>query len=112
MSQSIEIGPLQIGVQKTEVWIQFSDPSSTFLEIPPSFDEHLREVTEERKADFEGKSMHLDLGNLPAISSRQLGMILTIRDVMKPFGRIQLHNISGSVKHLLKLTGTDRFFDL
>jgi anti-anti-sigma regulatory factor len=112
MDQQIEVGPLQITLEPRGIWIAFSDSGSLMLEIPPAFEEQLRDVADEHKSSFAGKSVHLDLANLPAISSRQLGMILTVRDVMKPFGALQLHNVSASVKHLLRMTGTDRFFNL
>ncbi len=111
MGQMLEVSPLQIELGDTEVWFRFSDPSSAMLEIPPSFEEQLRDIVDEHRLKLEGRSVHLELANIVAISSRQLGMILTVREVMKSFGKLQLHNISGSVKHLLQLTGTDRFFD-
>ena len=112
MSRSIDISPLQIEIGEQEVWFRFTDPVSIMLEIPPAFEGQLRHIAEENRQQFEGKTVHLELENLTAISSRQLGMILTIREVMKPFGQLQLHNTSESVKRLLQLTGTDRFFDL
>ena len=112
MSQEIEVGPLQIKVDGDDIWFQFNDPVSMMLEIPPSFEEQLRDVVDDNRASFEGKRVNMELANLPVISSRQLGMILTVREIMKPIGQLQLHNMSGSVKHLLQLTGTDRFFDI
>ncbi len=112
MGQTLEISPLQIEFGDTEVWFRFGDPSVSMLEIPPAFEEQLRDVIDDNRLNLEGRSVHLELENIAAISSRQLGMILTIREVMKSFGKLQLHNISGSVKHLLQLTGTDRFFDM
>jgi anti-anti-sigma regulatory factor len=112
MGQTLEVSPLQIELGGTEVWFRFSDPAAAMLEIPPAFEEQLRDIVDNHRLDLEGRSMHLELGNIAAISSRQLGMILTVREVMKSFGKLQLHNISGSVKHLLQLTGTDRFFDM
>ncbi len=112
MSSSIDISPLQIEIGEQELWFRFIDPASIMLEIPPAFEEQLRHIAEENRQQFEGKTLHLELENLTAISSRQLGMILTIREVMKPFGQLQLHNTSESVKRLLQLTGTDRFFDV
>lgn len=112
MAKKIEVGPLQIRIEADDIWFAFTDSGSLMLEIPPTFEEQLRDAAEDNKSSFTGKSVHLDLASLPAISSRQLGMILTVRDVMKPFGALQLHNVSGSVKHLLRMTGTDRFFDL
>lgn len=112
MAQTLEVNPLQIELGDTEIWFRFGDPSAAMLEIPPAFENQLRDVVDDNRLDFEGRSVHLELGNIAAISSRQLGMILTVREVMKSFGKLQLHNISGSVKHLLQLTGTDRFFDM
>ncbi len=110
MDEMIQVGPLEIKVDDTEIWVRFDDPVSVMLEIPPSFEEQLRDVAAEHRSAFQGKGMHMDLANLPAISSRQLGLILTVREVLKPFGALQLHNVSHSVRHLLELTGTDRFF--
>ncbi len=112
MSQTIEVSPVNIEFGDSEVWFRFSDPSVAMLEIPPLFEEQFRDAVDNNRTGFEGKSLHMDLGKLAAISSRQLGMILTIRGVMKTFGQLQLHNLSGSVKHLLRITGTERFFDL
>lgn len=112
MSQTIEVSPLSIELGDSEIWFRFCDPSAVMLEIPPTFEEQFRDAVDDHRLDFEGKSLHMDLGKLAAISSRQLGMILTIRAVMKPFGQLQLHNLSGSVKHLLRITGTERFFDM
>ncbi len=112
MSNNIEISPLQIEIGEQELWFRFTDPASIMLEIPPAFEEQLRQVADENRKQFEGKTLHLELENLTAISSRQLGVILTIREVMKAFGQLQLHNTSESVKRLLQLTGTDRFFDV
>ncbi len=112
MGQTLEVSPLQIEIGDTEIWFRFGDLSAAMLEIPPAFENQLRDVIDGHRLIFEGRSLHLELGNIAAISSRQLGMILTVREVMKSFGKLQLHNISGSVKHLLQLTGTDRFFDM
>ncbi len=112
MGQTLEVSPLQIEFGDTEIWFRFGDPSVSMLEIPPAFEEQLRDIVDDNRLNLEGRSVHLELGNITAISSRQLGMILTVREVMKSFGKLQLHNISGSVKHLLHLTGTARFFDL
>ena len=112
MGQTLEVSPLQIEIGDTEIWFRFGDPLAAMLEIPPAFENQLRDVIDNNRLNFEGRSVHLELGNIAAISSRQLGMILTVREVMKSFGKLQLHNISGSVKHLLQLTGTGRFFDM
>lgn len=112
MSRSIDVSPLMIEIGEQELWFRFTDPDAIMLEVPPEFEEQLRQAVEENRQQFEGKTLHLELENLTAISSRQLGMILTLREVMKPFGQLQLHNTSESVKRLLQLTGTDRFFDV
>ncbi len=111
MDQPVYVGPMQITFGEGDVMFRFADPLSMTLEIPPSFEEQVREVVEEYQSSFEGHVLYMDLGNLPAISSRQLGMILTVREVLKSVGTLQLTNVSGSVRHLLKITGTERFFD-
>jgi anti-anti-sigma regulatory factor len=110
MSKSVLIDPLTLTIDKDGVRFWFKDPVTNVLEVPPTFEAQLRQVVETHGPDFEGKPVCVDLENVPALSSRQLGMILTVREIMKPFGRLQLRHVSGSVKHLLQLTGTDRFF--
>lgn len=111
MEPHIEVGPLTIELDERRALFRFADPVSTSLEIPPSFEEQLRDVAEDLSGRLRGKSVEMDLGNVPAISSRQLGLILTVREVMKPFSPLKLLSVSPSVRHLLKLTGTDRFFE-
>ena len=72
MSRSIDISPLQIEMGEQELWFRFTDPVSIMLEIPPAFEEQLRHIAEENRQQFEGKTVHLELENLTAISSRQL----------------------------------------
>lgn len=112
MEQTFDVGPLNVTVTDGDVCYAFADPMAIMLEIPPTFEEQLRDIATDRRAEFEGKSIYIDLADLPAISSRQLGMILTIREVMKPFGKLQLRGVSNSIRHFLKMTGTDRLFDI
>ncbi len=114
MQNSVTVAPLLIDLEAEPdaVRIHVINPETGVLEVPPAFEDHLREAVESHSAQLKDKTLLLELGNIPAMSSRQLGMILTIREVMLPFGRLQLQNVSTSVKQLIHITGTDRLFDL
>ena len=112
MSNSLTVAPIRLDLEDDAVRINIVNPETGVLEVPPAFEEQLRQAVEGHGEQLKDKALLLELGNMPAMSSRQLGMILTIREVMLPFGRLQLQNVSTSVKQLIHITGTDRLFDL
>ncbi len=59
MGQTLEVSPLQIEIGDTEVWFRFSDPSAAMLEIPPAFEQQLRDVIDDNRLNLEGRSVHL-----------------------------------------------------
>ncbi|MCG3137303.1 MAG: hypothetical protein HJJLKODD_01147 [Phycisphaerae bacterium] len=111
MSLPLEVGPLTIEIEVHRVRFYFSDPLAMSLEIPPSFEAMLQDAVELHRDLLKGHEFQIDLANMPAISSRQMGMILTVREVCRPYGGVALVNTSSSVQQLLRLTGTQRFFD-
>jgi ABC-type transporter Mla MlaB component len=111
MTHTFEIALLHIRVDDQTVHLQFDEKVSDSLDIPIEFEEDLREFVGQQHDLITGRAIELDLGNLPAISSRQLGLVLTVRDVMKSYATVRLANVSASVRQLLALTGTERFFD-
>lgn len=55
----------------------------------------------------------IDLAEVPAISSRQLGSLIALQKVLRQrFTHIPLVGVSQTVRHLLELTRTDQLFDV
>jgi anti-anti-sigma regulatory factor len=64
-------------------------------------------------ADAIGAKRHvLDLQCLPALSSRQLGTMLTLRKALEQYGGLWLTHVSESARQLLALTRMDRFYNI
>jgi serine O-acetyltransferase len=59
-----------------------------------------------------GKRFVIDLQDRPAVSSRQLGTMLTIRKTCEPFGTVELSGVSDNVSYLLRLTRIAGYFGI
>ncbi len=86
-------------------------------EILPQLANDFEHVLSERLAGLLAADTPLeariDLQNLPAINSRQLGSLIALSKVLRPrLGAVALVGISPTVRHLLKLTKTDQLFKL
>jgi len=112
VAEPAQIGLLTIEVTPSQVVFRFANPHAMMLEIPVSLEEELARFLEEHRGELEGKRFLIDLQNLPALSSRQLGMMLTVRKLCQSLGTVELEGLSGSVRHLLHMTRMARYFNL
>ncbi len=111
MAEPIKIGPLLLDVEAERATITLAEPSVVALEIPDSYESQLRN----RLADLLEKNIRfeMDLEQLPAISSRQLGLMLTIHKVIRDRQpTLRLRGVSDTVRHVLGMTRTQQFFEL
>jgi len=82
------------------------------LELPPDYERFLEEHLEDI-AGREVSRVEFDLQGLPAISSRQLGLMLALQKTLRSrFGTLPLRGVSDGVRRLLALTQTARFFQI
>jgi hypothetical protein len=112
MAHAVEIGPLAVETERSQVCFRFANPHAMTLEVPDSLEEELSAYLDHDRAGLTGKRFVIDLQDLPALNSRQLGMMLTIRKVCSPIGSVWLDHVSDGVKYLLSLTRTAGWFDL
>jgi anti-anti-sigma regulatory factor len=108
----VQIGPFAVEVSSTEIKFRFANPDAIMLEIPSSLEEDLSVFFERHRADAVGRRFVIDLQDLHALSSRQLGMMLTVRKVCQRLGALELERVSGNVRHLLDLTRMAGYFNL
>ena len=106
------IGPLAVSVDETEVGFRFCDAMEMALEVPPFLVEGLQAFQAGHQDVLASRPVVFDLAGVPAISSRQLGVMLTVRQVVAGQGRLALRDVSESVKRLLKMTKMEQFFEL
>ncbi len=105
------LGPLELTFGDQEVLFRFADPGAMMLEIPGRLETALRKMTDERAAAFAGRKMVMDLENLRALTSRQLGILLMLRSVCDPLGGIVMRNLAEPVLGLMHLTKVAKLFE-
>ncbi len=106
------LGLLSVETDDREVRFRFSDPRTSPMEVPGSLEQEIVGYLSAHVPNLEGKRFVVDLDNLPAVSSRQLGMLLTIRKACQPYGDTELRSVSDSVKYLLHMTRMASYFGL
>jgi anti-anti-sigma regulatory factor len=112
VAQPVQVGPFAVEVSPTQIRFRFADPDAITLEIPSSLEKDLLAFVERHRADAGGRRCVIDLQDLTALSSRQLGMMLAVRKVCQPLGPLDLERVSGSVRQLLDLTRMAGYFNL
>lgn len=112
MAGDVALGPMRVAFTGPAVIFRFSDPGAMMLEIPGRLESAVRELLAERQSDFAGREIVVDLNNLPALTSRQLGILLMLREVCLPLGPVALRNVSPPVGYLLQLTKMRKLFQL
>jgi anti-anti-sigma factor len=105
-----KLGPLNVEREAAAYRFTIANPAEMSLELPADYDEflatRLSDVMQDQDAHFE-----LDLRGLPAISSRQLGLMLALQKALRGrCERLTLCGVSEGVRRLLGMTRTDRFF--
>lgn len=110
--ETADIGPIRIEIDEAQVRFRFVNPKAMTLEIPISLEEETADYLAEHRAAVTGKQFVINLQDLPAVSSRQLGIMLTIRKICDPIGPVRLENVSEGVRYLLNLTRMSQYFNL
>ena len=110
MSQAESIGPLSVSVGPTEVRLWFADPDDSLLELPAGLEAELSAFAGDCGGDLLGKSVVIDLQGTAFVSSRQLGVMLTVRKVLSSDSPVSLVNVSSGLSRILVVTGLDRHF--
>jgi len=110
VTEMSDIGPIRVEMHPAEVRFRFANPRTMTLEVPISLEEELARHLEAHEAAIAGKRLVIDLEDLPAVSSRQLGIMLTIRKTCQPYGTTDLASVSDGVRYLLNLTRMAQYF--
>lgn len=109
----IDLGPLSLAALDDEWRFTLSDPQEMLLELPSDYEELLANRLGDFRKNAEPPPVVMDLENVPAISSRQLGLMLALRKVCDTWsGKARIVNIGPAVRRLLNLTRTEQFFEL
>jgi len=108
-----DLGPLTLSQAGNQWRFTLTAPTEMTLELPPDYDRHLSEKLQRLLARAGEPNVVMDLQDLPAISSRQLGLMLALQKALRDRReRLPITGISPPVRRLLNLTRTAQFFDI
>ena len=117
MSETFEVSPFVASVESDAVVFRFDRNSFAHgFEYPPNLEGLLAGVVADRPERFASRRIVIDLEDLPAISSKQLGAMLAIRQICAadPSGsgsKILVRNLRPNVRELLQITKLGDFFE-
>ncbi len=111
MSETLALPPFQVDVEPRNVTFRF-DPASLEhgFEYPPNLEGMIGSVLKTRPGLLDEREVVIDLADLPAISSKQLGAMLAVRTACGLERTIRVTNLRPNVKELLHVTKLEDFF--
>jgi anti-anti-sigma regulatory factor len=108
-----DLGPLTLTTDPDRWRFTITAPNEMTLELPPDYEQFLRERLEPHFRSAGQPAIEIDLQDLPAISSRHLGLMLALQKaVAERCERLRVTGVSMGVRRLLGLTRTNQFFDI
>ena len=111
--ETCDLGPLALTIEGYDWRFTLTAPTEMTLELPPDYEHFLREKLKRFFESSAKPAIEMDLQNLPAISSRQLGLMLALQKNMSEHSqRLRMTGISPGVRRLLNLTRTEQFFEI
>ena len=111
--QTCELGPLTLTLAAPHWEFRLTNPTEMTMELPPDYEEFLRKKLHRHLQGGAPQSLMMNLEELPAISSRHLGLLLALQKVLSENAlKLSISGASPGVRRLLRLTRTEKFFDL
>ena len=111
-NQVVAIGPVTMVIQDDEVVFRFAESNPFLMEVPAFFGENIAAVLERQRDALVDRQPVLDLAWVPGISSRQLGMAMTLRERCQRLGRLRLRGLSPTLRRMLELTRLLSLFEV
>ena len=113
MADQPDLGPLTLNREGDVLRFTLADPERMTLDLPPNYEHHLTHELAEVIGTQPQVRATIDLQDLPAISSRQLGVLLALHKALRErIGRLPVTGVSEPVRRLFELTRTDQFFEV
>lgn|GEM_PF-5742907 len=108
-----DLGPLTVSDERDAWRFTLAAPEQVLLEIPTGYDVTLSENLRDLLAAKQKKPAVFDLQQLPAISSRHLGLMLALRKALHGYCEpLKVIGISETVRGIFEVTHTAQFFEL
>ncbi len=114
MPDMVNLGPLNLHHDDRSWCFTLANPSEQLLEVPPRFEAELAErLSALTPVGGPPPRVVLDLEGLPALSSRQLGVLISLHKAVRSRSkRLPVVGTSAGVRHLFAVTRTGQFFEV
>lgn len=113
MAGTLNLGPLNLHHDDRSWRFTLANPAEQLLEVPPRFEAELAERLGALSPDGTPPRVVLDLEGLPALSSRQLGVLISLHKAVRARAkRLPVVGTSAGVRHLFAVTRTGQFFEV
>ncbi|GJM25342.1 MAG: hypothetical protein DHS20C16_17570 [Phycisphaerae bacterium] len=112
MNGKLEFSPFLIRSTHSQVTFRF-DPNSLEqgFEYPANLESLLCDLVKQNAELFTNREVVIDLEELPAISSKQLGAMLAVRKACAGDCKVSVMHLRPNVAELLRVTKLEDFFD-
>ena len=112
MSDTMEVPPFSVRLSEDDVTFRFMPASLEHgFEYPPNLEGMIGGTVDKHPELLDRRQVVIDLDDLPAISSKQLGAMLAVRTACGLDRRIRIINLRPNVRELLHITKLGDFFD-
>lgn len=113
MSKNHDLGPLRVENSGNTIRFTLTAPNEMTLDLPPNYETQLAAQLPSLIGSEAKPAILMDLQNIPAISSRQLGVMLALHKALRTQSKkLKVTNTSPGVRHLFAVTRTAQFFEL
>jgi len=108
-----DVSPLGAKWEGSHLHFYLKPTDEVVLELPADYEGHLAHELAGILKQADRYTVSIDLRDVTALSSRQLGSLIALHKVLRPhFQHVPVVGVSPSVRHLMELTRTDQFFDV
>lgn len=112
MSSEIDIPPFVASPGETELVFRFDRTAfEAGYEFPPNLEALIANAVRGQADHVTGRRVCIDLENLPAISSKQLGAMLAVRKACRSDQKVRVLRLRPNVRELLQVTKLGDFFE-
>ncbi len=106
------VGPLHYSRVGDTLSFTVARADLPLTELPSNYEGLLADQLHRQIAETPALQIVMDLEDTPAISSRQLGVMLALHKALRPHrARLPLTRVSSEVRQVLETTRTARFFE-
>ncbi|TWT45950.1 hypothetical protein RAS1_23860 [Phycisphaerae bacterium RAS1] len=113
MASSQKVDPIALERNGERLTFILRGSEEILASLPTNYDELLAARLKPILSEPGELRAEIDLGNLPAINSRQLGALLALQKVLRTrFAKVTVRGASDAVRQVFRITRAEKFFEM